>query len=71
MVPPYIYIYSLYHGLWRTICIGMRISRLHTKLIVMLLLMDFDFDTVDAGGQHREKPPQLVNTNPGLARSSE
>ena len=30
---------------------GSRLARLNTKLITALLLMDFDFDTVDAGGQ--------------------
>ena len=29
----------------------MRLARLNTKLMVALLLMDFDFDTVDVGGQ--------------------
>jgi hypothetical protein len=29
----------------------MRLARLNTKLIVAQLLMDFDFDTVDVGGQ--------------------
>jgi hypothetical protein len=29
----------------------MRLARLNTKLVVALLLMDFDFDTVDVGGQ--------------------
>jgi cytochrome P450 len=46
----YIYIASV-HGLGRTTCIGMRLARLNTKLIVALLLMDFDFDTVDVGSQ--------------------
>jgi hypothetical protein len=30
---------------------GSRLARLNTKLITALLLMDFDFDTVDTGGQ--------------------
>jgi hypothetical protein len=30
---------------------GSRLARLNIKLITALLLMDFDFDTVDAGGQ--------------------
>jgi len=38
-------------GVGRTTCIGMRLARLNTKLIVALLLMDFDFDTVDVGSQ--------------------
>ena len=29
----------------------MRLARLNTKLIVALLLMDFDFDTVDVDGK--------------------
>ena len=36
---------ALLHGLGRTTCLGMRLARLNTKLIVALLLMDFDFDT--------------------------
>ena len=30
---------------------GSRLARLNIKLVTALLLMDFDFDTVDAGGQ--------------------
>jgi hypothetical protein len=29
----------------------MRLAQLNTKLIVALLLMEFDFDTVDVGGE--------------------
>ncbi|KAI0276229.1 cytochrome P450 [Russula aff. rugulosa BPL654] len=35
----------------RTVCMGSRLARLNIKLITALLPMDFDFDTVDAGGQ--------------------
>jgi cytochrome P450 len=45
MVPPA-------HGLGRTTCIDVRLARLNTKLIVALLLVDFDFYTVlDMGGK--------------------
>jgi hypothetical protein len=38
----------------------MRLARLNTKLIVALLLMDYDFDTVDVGGQivHSDSAPK-------------
>ena len=39
------------HGLGRTTCIGMRLARLNMKLMVSLLLLDFDFNTVDVDGQ--------------------
>jgi hypothetical protein len=48
MVPPCI---ASVLRLGRTTCVGMRLARLNTKLISALLLMDFDFDTVDAGGR--------------------
>jgi len=37
--------------LGRTTCVGLRLAQLNTKLMVALLLMDFDFDTVDVGGR--------------------
>jgi cytochrome P450 len=39
----------LVHELGRTICMGSRLARLNIKLITALLLMEFDFDTVDVG----------------------
>ena len=35
----------------RTVCMGQRLARLNIKLVTALLLMEFDFDTVDVGGQ--------------------
>jgi cytochrome P450 len=47
-----------WHRLGRTTCIGSRLARLNIKLITALLLMDFDFDTVDAGGRVVDSPPR-------------
>jgi hypothetical protein len=45
------YLFASVHGLGRTTCIGSRLARLNIKLVVALLLMDFEFDTVDVGGR--------------------
>lgn len=39
-------------------CLGSRLARLEIKLIAALLLVDFDFDTVDVGGQIADPPPK-------------
>jgi hypothetical protein len=38
-------------------CLGSRLARLTIKLLTALLLVDFDFDTVDASGQIADLPP--------------
>jgi hypothetical protein len=48
----------LVHELGRTTCIGSRLARLNIKLVVALLLIDFDFDTVDEGGRIVDSPPK-------------
>jgi len=45
-------------ALGRTTCIGSRLARLNIKLLSALLLMDFDFDTVDANGRIVDSPPK-------------
>ena len=42
----------------RTTCMGSRLARLNIKLLSALLLMDFDFDTVDANGRVVDAPPK-------------
>ena len=44
--------------LGRTTCLGSRLARLNIKLLSALLLMDFDFDTVDASGRIVDSPPK-------------
>ena len=48
----------LFFALGRTTCAGSRLARLNIKLISALLLMDFDFDTVDASGRIVDSPPK-------------
>jgi hypothetical protein len=47
-----------FFALGRTTCAGSRLARLNIKLISALLLMDFDFDTVDASGRFVDSPPK-------------
>ena len=42
----------------RATCIGSRLARLNIKLLTALLLVDFDFDTVDASGRIVDSPPK-------------
>jgi cytochrome P450 len=47
-----------FFALGRTTCIGSRLARLNIKLVSALLLMDFNFDTVDANGRIVDSPPK-------------
>ncbi|KAI0000216.1 cytochrome P450 [Russula compacta] len=42
----------------RVTCLGSRLARLEIKLLAALLLVDFDFDTVDVGGRIADPPPK-------------
>jgi cytochrome P450 len=46
-------------GVWagRTTCLGSRLARLEIKLLAALMLVDFDFETVDASGRVANPPP--------------
>jgi sterol 14-demethylase len=39
-------------------CLGSRLASLEIKLLAALLLMDFDFETVDASGRVANPPPK-------------
>ena len=39
-------------------CLGSRLARLQIKLLAAHLLMDFDFETVDASGRVANPPPK-------------
>ena len=51
-----------------TTCLGSRLARLNIKLLSALLLVDFDFDTVDAGGRVAELPPKPNWNDPVTCR---
>lgn len=44
--------------LGRVTCLGSRIARLTIKLVTALLLLEFDFDTVDASGRIADPHPK-------------
>ncbi|KAI0252466.1 cytochrome P450 [Lactifluus subvellereus] len=50
----------------RVTCLGARLARLSIKLLTALLLVDFDFDTVDASGRIADPPP-IPNWNDALS----
>lgn len=50
----------------RVPCLGARLAKLTLKLLTALLLVDFDFDTVDASGQIADLPP-IPNWNDTLS----
>jgi len=39
-------------------CLGSRLAKLQVKLLAALLLMDFDFETVDESGRIANPPPK-------------
>jgi hypothetical protein len=39
-------------------CLGSRLATLEMKLLAALVLMDFDFETVDASGRIANPPPK-------------
>jgi len=47
-------------GTWtgRVTCLGSRLARLKIKLLTALLLVEFDFATVDASGRIADPPPR-------------
>jgi hypothetical protein len=57
--------------LGRTTCIGSRLARLNIKLISALLLMDFDFDTVDVSGRIVDSPPKPNWNDPVTCRPAQ
>ncbi len=50
---------------------GSRLARLNIKLVSALLLMDFDFDTVDAGGRIVDSPPKPNWNDPAGCRPAQ
>jgi sterol 14-demethylase len=58
-------------GAGGTTCIGSRLARLNIKLLSALLLVDFDFDTVDAGGRVVDSPPKPNWNDPVTCRPAE
>ena len=61
----------MFDYVWRmgkTICIGSRPARLNIKLLSALLLVDFDFGTVDAGGRVVDSPSKLNWNGPVTCR---
>jgi Cytochrome P450 len=50
----------------RVTCLGARLARLTIKLVAALILVDFDFDTVDASGRIADPPP-IPNWNDAFA----
>jgi hypothetical protein len=57
-------------GTWvgGTTCIGSRLARLDIKLLSALLLVDFDFDTVDAFGRVVDSLPKSNWNGPVTCR---
>ncbi|KAF8462100.1 cytochrome P450 [Russula ochroleuca] len=55
----------------RTTCIGSRLARLNIKLIAALLLVDFDFDTVDVSGRIVDSPPKPNWNDPVTCRPAQ
>jgi hypothetical protein len=50
---------------------GSRLARLNIKLVSALLLMDFDFNTVDASGRIVDSPPRPNWNDLGGCRPSQ
>jgi len=48
----------LARGVGRVACLGSRLATLTIKLLAALVLLDFDFDTVDAGGRIADPAPE-------------
>ncbi|KAI9507591.1 cytochrome P450 [Russula earlei] len=42
----------------RVTCLGSRLARLKIKLLTALMVLDFDFDTVDVSGRIADSPPK-------------
>jgi cytochrome P450 len=50
--------FCLARGVGRVACLGSRLATLTIKLLAALVLSDFDFDTVDAGGRIADPAPE-------------